>query len=208
MKNLLICGLLLFLSVVLWGQKDDDDPLAPFLDPSQHLEKFVDVDEMRKQLEEDAQSKAGADWDSTYRSSDQLGERGTRFHFDINHPPAGATRIGCICMDGTTMDLKGGGACAGYGGVRYWVYESKEGEEILFPTDRHLEHPDPLSEEELANLSAHNRKEKYGNSYNRGFGTGLGWEELLAIIMICATIAFVTKTIWSNNNNNNNELPR
>ena len=136
-------------------------------------------------------------WDDTYRTSEEDGERGTQYSFDVNHPPEGAARIGCICMDGTSMDLKGGGACAGYGGVRHWIYETKDGKEKMYPTERHLQHPQALSEDEMANLSAHNKKQSYGN-YNRGIGR-LGWEELMAIIIICVTIIFITKTIWSSN---------
>ncbi len=138
-----------------------------------------------------------ASWDNTYHTSDEVGERGTQYSFDVNHPPENAIRIGCICMDGTSMDLKGGGACAGYGGVRHWIYQKKDGVEVEFPTERHLQHPTPLSIEEVANLSGHNKKQSYGNSYNRGIIGRLGWEELMAIIIICVTIAFITKTIWS-----------
>ena len=136
-------------------------------------------------------------WDDSYHTSDEIGERSTQYSFDVNHPPEDAIRIGCICMDGTSMDLKGGGACAGYGGVRHWIYQKKDGQEVEFPTERHLQHPQSLTDEEIANLSAHNKKQSYGNSYNRGVGGQLGWEELMAIIIICVTIAFITKTIWS-----------
>ncbi|MGB0864539.1 MAG: hypothetical protein ACPG19_13945 [Saprospiraceae bacterium] len=136
-------------------------------------------------------------WDDAYHTSDEAGERATQYSFDVNHPPKDAIRKGCICMDGTSMDLKGAGACAGYGGVRHWIYQKKDGIEVQYPTERHLQHPAPLSEEEIANLSAHNKQQSYKNSYNRGVEGRLGWEELMAIIIICVTIAFITKTIWS-----------
>lgn len=34
------------------------------------------------------------------------------------------TRTGCLCVDGTTSDAKGSGACAGHGGVEKWTYAS------------------------------------------------------------------------------------
>ena len=158
------------------------------------------VSEVAKQIDDlmgEEDTVQQGNWDDSYHTSDELGEQSTQYSFDVNHPPENAIRIGCICMDGTSMDLKGGGACAGYGGVRHWVYKKPDGEEVEYPTERHFQHPEPLTEEEMANLSAHNKKQSYGD-YNRGVGGRLGWEELMAIIIICVTIAFITKTIWSN----------
>lgn len=144
-------------------------------------------------------------WDENYRTSEEEGQRGTQFNFDVEHPPNDAERIGCICMDGTTMDLKGTGACSGYGGVRYWVYQLKDGGELTFPTKRHHEHPEVLSEEEIANLASRAKKEKYGNAYSSSVDN-FGWEELMAVMMICVTIAFITKTFLGRKNRDENLL--
>ena len=189
---LLTCGVL-----TVFGQ--EEDVLEPLLEPSLHLEKFVDVDKMREEDE------AAANWGEDYRTSEEEGERSTLFSFDINHPPENAERVGCECMDGTTMDLKGGGACAGYGGVRYWIYEDEEGERSMFSTERHHEHPEPLSEEELSSLSAHNKSLKYGDSYDVPSRFRLGWLELMGIIIVCVTIAFITKTLWGNGSSRSND---
>jgi hypothetical protein len=200
--------LILFFTVLnVQGQGQEEGTLEPFLEPSQHLEQMLDVDKLKEMEEEIA-----GDWDEDYRTSDEEEERGTGFSFDVNHPPKDAVRVGCECMDGTTMDLKGGGACAGYGGVRYWIYEEAEGKRSMYPTERHYEHPAPLSEEELSSLVAHNKPIKYGDSYNSPIGFRLGWLELLGVIIICVTIAFVTKTLWgtgqTRENQNKDELYR
>lgn len=73
------------------------------------------------------------------------------------HRPSGL-RIGCICMDDDRQGIKGGGSCAGHGGVRFWLYKQTNGFVLEHPTDRHKSHPSPLSEEELSNLSSYNKK--------------------------------------------------
>lgn len=188
-----------FAVISVMGQSKIDDALEPFLEPSKHLDKFIDIDKMIESFEE-------ADWDKVYKTSDEAGEKGTSFSFDVNHPPENAKRVGSICMDGTSTDLKGGGACAGYGGVRFWIYEDEAGTRTNFPTTRHLEHPKSLNEMELSSLTAHNKKLEYGKSYEKTFGSHLDWMELLAIVIVCITIAFITKTLWGNNSGNNNDI--
>ena len=170
------------------------------LNPSENLEHLIEVDSLLK-------GEGEADWDESYRTSEEEGEKGTQFSFDVVHAPEGSERVGCICMDEVSMDLKGTGACSGHGGVRYWFYELENGEEFLLPTERHKFHPSPLTEEEINNLAANNKKDKYGNAYGSNGDRRLNWEELLAILAICVTIAFITKTFWgSSQNNRNNEL--
>jgi hypothetical protein len=190
MKHQLIIStmLILLFAKLSFGQLNPVDAISTV---KTAVETAKQIDEL---MGEDT-SKTG-DWDDAYHTSDEDGERSSQYPFDVNHPPENAQRIGCICMDGTSMDLKGGGACAGYGGVRHWIYEHENGDKVEYPTERHYQHPEPLSEEELANLSAHSKRQTYGNSYKKGYN--LGWEELMAIIMVCVTIAFVTKTIWNN----------
>jgi hypothetical protein len=103
-----------------------------------------------------AQRGGASGWDSIYRMSDFPGERGSAG----NRP--GSTyvdgkRVGCICMDDTRGKTIGVGACSGHGGVRHWLY-LKPGrvDTVRVPTDRHLAHPQPLTQEERANLSSAN----------------------------------------------------
>ena len=58
--------------------------------------------------------------------------------------PAGAVRLGCICMDDTKSATRSSGACSGHGGVRYWLYRTKEGDTMRVITGRHERHPHPL----------------------------------------------------------------
>lgn len=194
MNRFLLTYFLLIFSFSTFGQAEEI--ISTVLNASEHLEKIIDVDSLERQE---------AEWEETYRTSDEEGEKRTQYEFDVNHPPADAKRVGCICMDGTSMDLRGGGACAGYAGVRFWIYELKNGDEYLHPTERHKFHPSPLTEEEIANLGSRTKQMKYGNAY-KGGSNGLGWEELMAILAICVTIAFITKTLWGNRNNKNDEL--
>jgi hypothetical protein len=184
------------------GQAQADMIINTMLNPSENLEKLIEVDSLLKGDRE-------ADWDENYRTSDEDGEKGTRFSFDVVHAPEGSERIGCICMDEISMDLKGTGACSGHGGVRFWIYELENGDEFLLQTERHKSHPSLLTEEELNNLSAFSKKEKYGDAYETSGNSGqsrLSWEELLAILAICVTIAFMVKTFWGGQNNRNDEL--
>ncbi len=194
MNRLLLIYLLLILSFTTFGQAKELIPII--VKAAEEVEKRAAVDSSEHQE---------AEWEEAYRTSEEEGEKGTQYGFDVNHPPEGAKRIGCICMDGTSMDLKGGGACSGYGGVRYWLYELKNGEEYLHPTERHKFHPTPLTEDEVENLGTRTKQMQYGGAY-KGRSSRLSWEELLAICVICVTIAFMTKTFWGNRNNNNDEL--
>lgn len=67
--------------------------------------------------------------------------------------PPGAFRIGCVCMDDTWSDVRSIGACSGHGGVRYWVYRTREGDTVHIITGRHERHPHPLDAAEMSELS-------------------------------------------------------
>jgi hypothetical protein len=67
--------------------------------------------------------------------------------------PPGAFRIGCICMDDTRSDVRSIGACSGHGGVRFWVYRTREGDTVHILTGRHERHPQPLNAAEMSELS-------------------------------------------------------
>lgn len=104
------------------------------------------------------------------------------------------SRIGCICMDNNRQDSRGGGACSGHGGVRFWLYEQRDGRILEHPTKRHKMHPSAFSDEELSNLSYHNKK---GYSYFRHQASNAALYWLLAIIIICLTIAYIVKLWWA-----------
>jgi len=91
-----------------------------------------------------------------YRSSDGDAEIPTAFR-DRNSrqkkrvsAPEGAQRIGCVCMNGSSSPAHSTGACSGAGGVRFWLYRSKEGDTTRVLTGRHERHPQPLDSAELS----------------------------------------------------------
>lgn len=114
----------------------------------------------------------------------------TRTH--SKHPQG--SRMGCICMDNDRQDSRGAGACAGHGGVRFWLYRQRDGRILEHPTKRHRMHPSAFSSEELSNLSYHNKK---GYSYlgDQASKTAPYW--LLAIVIICLTVAYIVKLWWA-----------
>jgi len=93
-----------------------------------------------------------------FRTSDQAGETPTnRRQRDKKvkrvSVPKGAFRVGCHCMDGSYSDTRSIGSCAGHGGVRYWVYRTREGDTVHVLTARHEIHPQPLDAAEMSELS-------------------------------------------------------
>lgn len=133
-------------------------------------------------------------WAEYFRTSDIDGEDAVGYHRG-NRPPDGL-RIGCICMDGTPSDERGRGACSGYGGVRFWRYQVSEDSVALFATERHYAHPQPLTGEELANLSSRNAFAAEPPA-KRGGWRDYRLEDVLIAMMICVTIAYVAK-MWFN----------
>jgi hypothetical protein len=136
-----------------------------------------------------------ADWDKEYHSGQQHNERSTMYDFQRQRGYPTGKRVGCTCMDGEAMTKTGKGACSGHGGVRYWHFEQPDGVIIKHPTDRHLSHPDVLSEPEKENLSAYSvaKKEKPWNLPS-------GWTTLGIVAILCATFAFVFRTYVENIN--------
>ncbi len=125
------------------------------------------------------------DWSAIWRSSDQPGEsRSTLYKPDDWEVRPRGKRTGCLCMDGEEEKNKGRGACAGRGGVRYWIHESPEGKEIHHPTARHLRHPDPMSKEEKLGLAAYNEEDDEGKKPpGGGWGGIMGGFVNLAIVL-------------------------
>lgn len=76
--------------------------------------------------------------------------------------PEGAFRVGCICMDNSFSKHKSSGACSGHGGVRYWLYRTREGDTVRVLTARHEHHPQALNAEEMSELNQ-KRAEKTAN---------------------------------------------
>lgn len=42
---------------------------------------------------------------------------------DVECAPGATNRVGARCVDGTTSEATGSGACSGHGGVDYWLCE-------------------------------------------------------------------------------------
>lgn len=122
--------LLLLLPLLLWRLPAQDPHIA---------------DDERARMEE------------IYRSSDHEGEiptgrRQREARTKRVSIPKGAFRIGCVCMDDTRSDTRSTGACSGHGGVRYWVYRTREGDTVHVLTDRHERHPQALDAAEMSEL--------------------------------------------------------
>ena len=90
------------------------------------------------------------------------------------------------------IDERGQGACSGYGGVRFWIYQVGEDSTVFYPTDNHWAHPDSLSELELNNLSSRTTDEPMGRSPGR---RGMSFGEIALGMMVCLTIAYIAK-LW------------
>ena len=130
--------------------------------------------------------------EATYRTSDEQDETSTFYtHAGTSKKKPKGKRIGCICMDEQHQSTTGTGACAGHGGVRYWLYAEADGSIVQFPTKAHRDHPQPLSEEELANLNA-KRKAKSGTWVG-----GLGPFEVLFSLIVCITVIFIVHQVFN-----------
>ena len=102
--------------------------------------------------------------------------------------------IGCICMDGTPQDDKGRGACAGFGGVRFWLYQN--GDSIIMdPTRRHYSHPNPFTEEEKERLAAYNEGERV--AFGSGRRLGDDFANIVMVMMVCITIGYVARLYFT-----------
>ncbi len=148
--------------------------------------------QIEAQLAQDSADEAReAQWDESWRTSEQPDERATGF--GRNAPPPQGRRMGAICMDDTRQDDAGRGACSGHGGVRYWIYQVSEDSTVLYPTERHWAHPEPLAPEERMSLAATYEKEKTGGPLGRS--GGVSWSEALLGLMACVTIAYIAR-LW------------
>ncbi len=93
--------------------------------------------------------------DDYFRSSEldgetPVGRRGRNKRVSV---PRGAARVRCICMDDTESPARSIGACSGHGGVRYWLYRTREGDTVRVLTARHEQHPHPLDSIERSELA-------------------------------------------------------
>lgn len=152
--------------------------------------------QLEKQIQEnflgnDSTDVDGDGWDERYRTSDQEDE-----YWSPGDAPPDGVRVGCICMDGSRDDERSTGACRGYGGVRYWLYQISPDSIAWFPTRRHWQHPEELSDTELANLASRNQKEKFGAG--SGFGrNSWGAYQMLSVMIICVTIGYIAKLYFT-----------
>ena len=106
----------------------------------------------------DIESDEKARLEEIFRTSDHEGETPTnRRQRDKKvkrvSVPTGAFRVGCHCMDGSYSDTHSIGSCSGHGGVRFWVYRTREGDTVHVLTARHEIHPHALDAAEMSALS-------------------------------------------------------
>jgi hypothetical protein len=131
-------------------------------------------------------------WEEFFRTSDLEGEDAVGYSSGLL-PPKGI-RVGCICMDGTRKDDRGRGACGGFGGVRFWLYQINEDSVAMYPTSRHRIHPEPLTEMETNNLSSRNAFAAEPPAKRRSW-YDYRLEDVLIAMMVCITIGYVAK-MW------------
>ncbi|KXX69430.1 hypothetical protein [Flammeovirga sp. SJP92] len=175
-KHAIIITILLFFHLVLvFGQVSM--PYPPIDTDSTIYEDGISVEELEEIL----------------RTSDIEGEKSTHGNYQQRYKPIGK-RIGCICMDGSKQEKKGRGACSGFGGVRFWIYQDNNNE-TLFPTERHIEHPEPLSEEELEQLAGRMEKEVKHGTRTPFYEKNLFYVMIISLI-ICITVMYVTKVLF------------
>jgi hypothetical protein len=100
-----------------------------------------------------------ADGEWVYRTSDEEGEvpsnafeRVRRRKVRVSEPE-GAVRIGCVCMNGKHSDAHSSGACSGFGGVRFWIYQLPSEDTVWIMTHLHQAHPDTLNTVELSKIN-------------------------------------------------------
>ncbi len=142
-------------------------------------------------------------WDETYRTSTQT----DTLHQLNSNPPSNGIRVGSICMDNQKQEEVGRGACGGRGGVRYWLYKVPDSDAIIYmPTQRHYDHPQELSPQEILQLDAHNPYRKNNNDENNNslflplLPMG-GILQLLVVIILCVTVIKSVSIILKKNNN-------
>jgi hypothetical protein len=131
-------------------------------------------------------------WEDYFRSSDLEGEDAVGYNSGLIRPKG--LRVGCICMDGTRKDDRGRGACSGFGGVRFWLYQITEDSVVMDPTSLHRRHPEPLTLMETNNLSSRNAFAAEAPVKHRSW-YDYRIEDVLIAMMVCVTIAYVAK-MW------------
>jgi hypothetical protein len=126
--------------------------------------------------------------DEDFRTSDQPNEKNTQYQ-RTSKPPKNALRVGCICMDYIQLDVNGGGACAGRGGVRFWLYQLPDGAIVQHATPAHNAHPEPLNPTEMQNLRYNGKKKTDKPNFQ------FGMFEVLFGLMFCVTVAYIVR-VW------------
>lgn len=189
MKNCILIAICLFFNAASANAQLPVDQLIPLM----HEEAARQIE---AQLAQDSIEAGQTDWDEVYRTGDQPGERPTGF--DKKTPPPNGRRIGAICMDDTRLEDAGRGACSGRGGVRYWIYRLNDLDStVLYPTERHWNHPEPLSPDERMSLAAAYEKEKTEGPLGKPLDSNgrFSWSEALLGLMACVTIAYIAR-LW------------
>ncbi len=169
------------------GEPESSTLMLETLDSMAIEEPAVDsIDTLEPMTDEEWEDR----WDSVFRISEMDGQRSTKHQFREYNKPEGR-RIGCICMDEIIQDEKGRGACTGRGGVRYWLYLQENDSIHKMATARHYGHPEPLNEEDIANLSRHNLKKNEMNDYNLLYG----FYQMIIVMTVCATLVLMVRDL-------------
>lgn len=221
-------ALLLEYGDLLWGEPElvKDRPRLALEEPKE--EKNSETIEILDSIDAEA-------WDEVLRTSDHEEEKPTqiRQRYQAKRPkdykrpaaPDGGHRIGCECMDQILQEKRGRGACAGHGGVRYWIYLMPDESKRKLPTWRDEQHPEPLNTAELASLDGHQpakrptsyqppdtskmqlisratpqqqeKEDKYDPEKERTYRKNWDFYDVVIVLMICITIAFITHSMFS-----------
>jgi len=161
-----------------------------------------------------------------FRTSELPGENPTRGGKRVS-APAGAMRVGCICMDETHSATRSTGACSGHGGVRFWLYKTVEGDTVRVLTGRHERHPHALDSVERSELIQPEErsvtKQKSAvpqvviiqNSlppsispyvdypmHQEPHPWSMGWPDVVALAIVCTTVVLLVRMfiVWFTQN--------
>ncbi len=79
--------------------------------------------------------------------------------------------------------------------VRFWLYEKEDGTIERIATQRHLDHPDPLDNEEMSYLAAVNEERKENLKNNNGVLQLNTFYQLMTIFVVCVMTVFTIQKI-------------
>ncbi|MGB0931883.1 MAG: hypothetical protein ACPGVB_13960 [Chitinophagales bacterium] len=193
---------LLFLIVfAAMGQNEEDSKLPTVIEAPDEIHGFDDFDLLDDGLKKENKTTGeeedmdGSGWDDVRRTSDAAKEKSTQYKRKNHRFKGVGRRVGAMCMDDSMQEEGGRGACSGHGGVRFWLYEKEDGTIERIATQRHLDHPESLDDEEMSYLAAVNEERKENLKNNNGVLQLNTFYQLMTIFVVCVMTVFTIQKI-------------